>query len=71
MLLASDAAVVSLRRLEELEMPVCGEGSAAVAEGLHLRGRHGVKPHATATFWRRIARESMPLIVVATGTLIA
>jgi hypothetical protein len=31
----------------------------------------GWKPQATARFWRRTARESMPLTVVATGRLMA
>ena len=32
---------------------------------------HNQDPRALATFWRRTVRESMPLIVVATGRLMA
>ena len=40
MLLASHAAVVSLRGLEELEVAIRGEGSAALTEQLHVFCRH-------------------------------
>src|SRR4030095_11933463 len=39
-LLAAHGAVVTLRALEELEVPIRGEGSAAPTEDVHLFWRH-------------------------------
>ena len=67
----AQVAVVLHRGLVHLQV--------AVASGRRRRRRRasisavaiGWKPRATARFWRRTAKESMPLTVVATGRLMA
>lgn len=61
MLRTSDPAVVPLRRLEELEMPVRGERSAALAERLHVLGWHGREAARDSD----VLAENRPLIVTS------
>jgi hypothetical protein len=70
-LLTAHPAVVFFRGFVQLEVAVRGKGPAALAERLHFLRAIGLKPRAIIKFCRSTPSESMPLIVVATGRLIA
>jgi len=71
MLLASDRSVVHRCGLETLEAAVRGPKLAAIFEGPPFSAVIGLKFEAMARFCSSPISESTPLIVVATGRLIA
>ena len=68
---AADFAVVFRCRLEQFVAAVGGEDLRALADCLHRIGGQRFEAEAIFRFCSRTPSESMPLIVVATGKLIA
>ena len=67
----AQVAVVLHRGLVHLQVAVAGGRAQRRRRASISAVAIGWKPRATARFWRRTARESMPLTVVATGRLMA
>jgi hypothetical protein len=69
-LFAAYVAVVFFCGFEELAAAICGVDSDAFTQGVHLSLSHGAKASCDAQVLLT-PTESIPLIVVATGKLIA